>query len=63
MGSDEDFRKRSQSPAFTPVRRVTPENSPETPAEKAPDPQLVDGVIDARRYTSAEFMKLEWERL
>jgi phenylpropionate dioxygenase-like ring-hydroxylating dioxygenase large terminal subunit len=63
MGSDEDFRKRSQSPAFTPVRRVTPENSPETPAEKAPDPQLGDSVIGARRYTSAEFMKLEWERL
>jgi phenylpropionate dioxygenase-like ring-hydroxylating dioxygenase large terminal subunit len=63
MGSDEDFAKRSQSPAFTPVRRVDPAKSPETPAEKAPDPELGSEVIDARRYTSPEFMALEWERL
>lgn len=63
MGSDEEFRKRSQSPAFTPVRRVKPADSPETPTEKASDPQLGDAMIDARRYTSAQFMQLEWERL
>ena len=63
MGSEEDFTKRSQSPAFTPVRRVDPDKSPETPAGKAPDPELGSEPIDARRYTSPEFMALEWERL
>ncbi len=63
MGSEEDFAKRSQTPAYTPVRRVDPAKSPETPAEKAPDPELGTGIIDARRYTSAEFMQAEWERL
>ncbi len=63
MGSDEDFAKRSQTPAYTPVRRVDPAKSPETPAEKAPDPDLGTGLIDARRYTSRDFMQLEWQRL
>jgi phenylpropionate dioxygenase-like ring-hydroxylating dioxygenase large terminal subunit len=63
MGSDEDLLKRSRSPAFKPVRRVKPEESPETPAEKAPDPELGTTIIDQRRYTSGEFMRLEWERM
>jgi phenylpropionate dioxygenase-like ring-hydroxylating dioxygenase large terminal subunit len=63
MGSEEDFKKRSQTPAYTPVRRVKPHESPETPAEKHPDPELGTGMIDARRYTSAQFMQWEWERL
>ncbi|HEY2808249.1 MAG TPA: aromatic ring-hydroxylating dioxygenase subunit alpha [Steroidobacteraceae bacterium] len=63
MASEEDFAKRSKSPAYTPVRRVDPAQSPETPAEKAPDPELGTGLIDARRYTSGEFMQLEWQRL
>ena len=63
MGSDEDFLKRSRSPAFRPVRRVKPEDSPETPAGKAPDPELGTAIIDQRRYTSSEFMRLEWERM
>ncbi len=63
MGSDEDFRKRSQSPAYTPVRRVQPHDSPGTPVDKHPDPDLGTDLIDARRYTSPEFMQWEWERL
>ena len=45
------------------VPRVKPEDSPETPAEKAPDPELGTAVIPASRYTSAEFMRLEWEHI
>jgi phenylpropionate dioxygenase-like ring-hydroxylating dioxygenase large terminal subunit len=63
MGSEDDFAKRSQTPAYTAVRRVKPEDSPATPAGKAPDPELGTEVIDARRYTSHEFMALEWERV
>ena len=63
MASDEEFLKRSKSPAFTPVQRVKAADSPETPVEKAPDPELGVEVIDQRRYTSPEFMQLEWERM
>ncbi len=63
MASDEDFLKRSQSPTFTPVPRVKPEDSPETPVEKAPEPEFGTEIIDQRRYTSPEFMRLEWERM
>ena len=63
MASDEEFRDRSKSPAFTPVQRVKPEDSPETPVAKAPDPELGTEIIDQRRYTSPEFMRLEWERM
>ena len=34
-----------------------------TPAAKAPEPDLGDALIPASRYTSREFMKLEWERM
>ena len=65
----DDFHNRSKSPAYTPVPRVRPGADgrsgaqPGTPHEKAVDPELGTGVIDQRRYTSNEFMRLEWERL
>ena len=65
----DDLHGRSKSPAYAPVPRVKPGADgrsgtlPGTPHEKAPDPDLGSAVIDQRRYTSAEFMRLEWERL
>ena len=35
----------------------------QTPTEKAPEPALGTELIPKERYTSAEFMRLEWERL
>jgi phenylpropionate dioxygenase-like ring-hydroxylating dioxygenase large terminal subunit len=64
MATDrKDLLERSRSPAFKPVRRVSPAESPETPVEKAPDPELGHDPIPKERYTSAEFMQLEWDRL
>lgn len=34
-----------------------------TPMERAPEPDLGFEIIPAERYTSAEFMRLEWERM
>ena len=34
-----------------------------TPMEKAPEPHLGTELIPKERYTSEEFMKLEWERM
>ncbi len=34
-----------------------------TPAEKAPEPNLGSELIPKERYTSPEFMELEWEKL
>ena len=45
------------------VGRVDPADSPQTPAEKAPDPQLGTELIRKERYTSPDFMKLEWEQV
>ena len=46
------------------VIRVDPQNWPKgTPVEKSEDPDLGYGMIPAKRYTSVEFMKLEWERI
>jgi phenylpropionate dioxygenase-like ring-hydroxylating dioxygenase large terminal subunit len=59
----DEFLKRSRTPAFKPVPRVDPAKSPVTPAEKAPDPDLGTGPIEASRYTSADFMRLEWQHL
>jgi phenylpropionate dioxygenase-like ring-hydroxylating dioxygenase large terminal subunit len=59
----DDFWERSKAPAYKPVRRVPPAEALATPVEKAPDPGLGTGVIDQRRYTSREFMRLEWERM
>jgi len=34
-----------------------------TPTEKAPEPDMGSGLIASERYTSPEFMRLEWERM
>jgi phenylpropionate dioxygenase-like ring-hydroxylating dioxygenase large terminal subunit len=60
---DEELKAASQAPAYRKVRRVSPEQSPETPVEKAPDPELGHEIIRKERYTSAEFARLEWERI
>lgn len=57
------FTTLSRTPSYKPVRRVSPAESPHTPAVKAPDPEVGWDVIDARRYTSREFMQLEWDRV
>jgi len=57
------LEEASRTPAYRKVRRVDPGASPETPAEKAPDPELGHELIRKERYTSTEFMKLEWERI
>src|SRR6187401_1732588 len=53
----------SRTPGYRKVKRVAPEQSPQTPAGKAPDPDLDHAIVRKERYTSAEFMKLEWERM
>ena len=53
----------SRTPGYRKVKRVAPEQSPETPAGKAPDPDLGHALIRKERYTSREFMQLEWERM
>jgi phenylpropionate dioxygenase-like ring-hydroxylating dioxygenase large terminal subunit len=63
MAAQDDFWERSKAPAFKPVARVKPENSQGTPVDKEPDPQLGHDPIDPRRYTSLEFMQLEWQRM
>jgi phenylpropionate dioxygenase-like ring-hydroxylating dioxygenase large terminal subunit len=46
------------------VIRVNPQDWPDgTPAWKAEDPDLGYDIIPAKRYTSEDFMKLEWERI
>ncbi|HVW67399.1 MAG TPA: aromatic ring-hydroxylating dioxygenase subunit alpha [Steroidobacteraceae bacterium] len=63
MAAPDDFWERSKTPAYTPVRRVKPGESPQTPVEKEPDPELGHDPVDPRRYTSREFMRLEWQRM
>ena len=66
MASDpklEALLEASRTPAFKPVKRVAPTDSPCTPAEKAPDPDLPYDLISKERYTSLEFMRLEWEKI
>ncbi len=46
-----------------PPDRVEPRVGRGTPADKAPDPDFGHDLIPAERYTSKEFMTLEWERL
>jgi phenylpropionate dioxygenase-like ring-hydroxylating dioxygenase large terminal subunit len=53
----------SLAPKYKKVRRVAPEDTPVTPVDKTPDPQLGHGLIPKERYTSVEFMRLEWERV
>jgi phenylpropionate dioxygenase-like ring-hydroxylating dioxygenase large terminal subunit len=61
--TDDEFLARSRAPNYKPVRRVPSNAADQTPVAKAPDPELDWGPIDARRYTSQEFMRLEWQKL
>jgi phenylpropionate dioxygenase-like ring-hydroxylating dioxygenase large terminal subunit len=60
---DDELRAASRTPAYRKVKRVAPEQSPVTPSGKVPDPDLGHELIRKERYTSAEFMQLEWERI
>ena len=52
----------SRAPVYRKVRRA--EAIPGgTPTEKAPDPSLGGDPIAKERYTSTDFMRLEWERM
>ena len=66
MGStpkDDELREATRTPTYRKVKRVAPEQSPVTPAGKEPDPDLGHELIRKERYTAAEFMQLEWERI
>ena len=58
-----DLLEGSRAPAFRRVKRVAPEESPETPTAKAPDPDLGHSIIRKERYISPDFLRLEWERM
>ncbi len=45
------------------VQRYADPQTSKTPAQKEPDPDLGYDFIPKERYTSKEFMELEWERL
>ena len=60
---DDELREASRTPAYRKVKRVTAEQSPVTPCGKEPDPDLGHALIRKERYTSPDFMQLEWERL
>lgn len=60
---DEELRAASKTPAYRKVKRVAPEQSPVTPCAKEPDPQLGHDLIRKERYTTPEFMQIEWERI
>jgi phenylpropionate dioxygenase-like ring-hydroxylating dioxygenase large terminal subunit len=60
---DEELRAASKTPAYRKVKRVAPEQSPVTPCAKEPDPELGHDLIRKERYTTPEFMQLEWERI
>ena len=53
----------SLAPTYRKLRRVAPKDSPVTPPDKSPDPQLGAKLIPKERYIDAEFMRLEWERM
>ena len=57
------LHEASKAPAYREVRRVAPGDSPRTPADKAPDPELGTAPIAKERYVSPEFMRLEWEKI
>lgn len=52
-----DVKRKSD---VTRVERPVPNG---TPVEKAADPQLGYDIIPAERYTSADFMQLEWDHI
>ncbi len=60
---DDELRAASRTPDYRKVKRVAPEQSPVTPCGKEPDPDLGHELIRKERYTSTEFMQLEWERI
>jgi phenylpropionate dioxygenase-like ring-hydroxylating dioxygenase large terminal subunit len=60
---DDELSAASKAPAYRKVKRVTPEQSPVTPCAKEPDPDLGHDLIRKERYTTPEFMQLEWERI
>ena len=60
--ADDPFLNASRRPRTAGDARATG-NSPATPAEKAPDPELGHETIGKERYTSPEFMRLEWDRI
>lgn len=60
---DEELRAASKTPVYRKVKRVAPEQSPVTPCAKEPDPELGHELIRKERYTTTEFMQLEWERI
>jgi phenylpropionate dioxygenase-like ring-hydroxylating dioxygenase large terminal subunit len=45
------------------IERIKQTDFTRTPASKAPDPKLGNELIAKERYTSPEFMRLEWERM
>lgn len=51
----------SRTPKYKPVRRVPAEQSEVN--RKQPDPGLGHALIPKERYTSREFMQLEWDRM
>jgi phenylpropionate dioxygenase-like ring-hydroxylating dioxygenase large terminal subunit len=59
----DDLKTASRTPPYKRVPRVAPGQSPMTPVEKAPDPDLGHDIIRKERYTSPEFMQLEWDRI
>lgn len=59
----DELSEASRTPAFKRVRRVEPDQSPVTPVGKASDPDLGHDIIRKERYTTEEFMRLEWERI
>lgn len=45
------------------IERFADPQTSRTPAQKEPDPKLGYDMIPAERYTSKDFMKLEWEKM
>jgi phenylpropionate dioxygenase-like ring-hydroxylating dioxygenase large terminal subunit len=61
---DDEFSAQSRTPDYRPVQRVAAAVPRGTPVEKAPEPEVDwSQPIDQRRYTSPEFMQLEWQRM
>ncbi len=57
------IRTGEQMTVHRTVKRYADPATSKTPPEKAPDPELGHDFIPGERYTSREFMELEWERL
>ena len=57
------FEGRHTLTVYRKVQRYADPQTSKTPAQKEPDPDLGYDFIPKERYTSKEFMELEWERL